>query len=88
MKYPVFFMLMPVCFPPFWGTESQRGELGETLLQSIGALSSDENGTQVLQKALLHAPQKVGLGHLLALDDGEGSQPDYYQPSLTIINHH
>lgn len=44
-----------------FGTESQRGELGETLLQSIGALSSDENGTQVLQKALLHAPQKVTL---------------------------
>lgn len=44
-----------------FGSESQRSALGETLLQSIGALSSDENGTQVVQKALLHAPQKVTL---------------------------
>ena len=27
---------------------------------SMGALGNDENATQVLQKALLHAPQKVG----------------------------
>ena len=64
MKYRVFSCWCQYVLAQFWGTESQRGELGETLLQSIGALSSDENGTQVLQKALLHAPQKVGDGAL------------------------
>ena len=32
----------------------------------MGALGNDENATQVLQKALLHAPQKVGLGVLVS----------------------
>ena len=45
-----------------YGTESQRHALGEILLgMSMGALGNDENATQVLQKALLHAPQKVAL---------------------------
>ena len=41
------------------GTEAQRHRLGEVLL-GAGELGTDESATQVVQKALLHAPQKVG----------------------------
>eukprot|EP00438_Fugacium_kawagutii_P021551 Skav212527 [mRNA] locus=scaffold3442:55410:59459:+ [translate_table: standard] len=41
-------------------TEAQRQALGEILLgNGLGALGNDENATQVLQKALVNAPQKA-----------------------------
>lgn len=47
-----------------FGTEAQRRRLGEVLL-GAGDLGNDESATQVLQKALLHAPQKVALARSL-----------------------
>lgn len=43
-----------------FGTEMQRHRLGEALL-AAGTLFNDEHATQVLQKALQHAPQQVGM---------------------------
>ena len=47
------------------GTEVQRQQLGECLFSTLGAMGNDENATQVLQKALIHAPQKVALARAL-----------------------
>ncbi|CAK9033223.1 unnamed protein product [Durusdinium trenchii] len=48
-----------------FGTEVQRQQLGECLFSTLGAMGNDENATQVLQKALIHAPQKVALARAL-----------------------
>lgn len=48
-----------------FGTEVQRQQLGECLFSTLGAMGNDENATQVLQKALIHAPQKVALARAM-----------------------
>jgi len=47
-----------------FGTEMQRHRLGEALL-AAGTLFNDEHATQVLQKALQHAPQQVALAQCM-----------------------
>lgn len=63
-----------------FGTEMQRHRLGEALL-AAGTLFNDEHATQVLQKALQHAPQQVGMmvdriKMMLMIDDGYRTMND------------
>lgn len=48
-----------------FGTNVQRQQLGEGFFGALGAMGKDPNATQVLQKALVHAPQRVALARSL-----------------------
>ena len=50
-----------------FGSHETRLQLGQVLLRSLAALGGDESGTQVLQRALQHCPQKAILRKPLAL---------------------